>query len=132
MRKVILDTSVLLRWWNQCRSRHRGEITPAHAERWARRLIALHDTDAIATPVFLEVIGGTTSAREGRLMRSYLAPFQCIDEQRIPPQDWRDATRKAQRVPNDRRPRDLGDCLIRAVADRLTYEVLSYDQGFPS
>ncbi len=131
MTKYVLDTSVLLRWWNQRRSRHRGPVTADHAGAWGRELAAMRRTTAIVTPVFLEVVGGTTSAAELRLMRAFLEPFECVDEQRIIVRDWEEARRLAQRVRRDRRPRQLGDCLIRALANRLHYEVRTDDTAFP-
>jgi hypothetical protein len=131
MGRIVLDTSVLPHWWNERRSRHRGAITAEHARAWGRELAAIEKTTAIVTPVLLEVVGGTTSAAELRLMRAFLKPFECVDEQRIPSQDWDEARRLAQRVPRDRRPRQLGDCLIRAIANRLRYGVRSRDTGFP-
>jgi hypothetical protein len=102
------------------------------AEDWARQLIQMHDTNAIVTPVYLEVMAGTRSKKDFQLMRAYLGPFVCIDEQKFLPHDWQEALRLAQRVPRDQRPRDLGDCLIRALANRLNCNVFTLDKGFPS
>jgi predicted nucleic acid-binding protein len=131
MAKFVLDTSVLLHWWNERRSRHRGPVTVDHAQAWGRALAAAEKTTAIVTPVLIEVVGGTTRAAELRLMRAFLEPFVCVDGQRITAHDWEEARRLAQRVPRDRRPRQLGDCLIRAIANRLHYEVRSGDTAFP-
>ncbi len=131
MTKNVLDTSVLLHWWNQRRSRHRGPVTAAHARAWGRELAAIEETTIIVTPVLLEVVGGTTSTAELRLMRAFLEPFECVDGQRITARDWEEARRLAQRVPRDRRPRQLGDCLICAIANRLHYKVRTDDTAFP-
>jgi predicted nucleic acid-binding protein len=131
MKRRVLDTSVLLRWWNWCRSRKRRPPTPALATRWARELIAIQEADAIVTPVILEVLAGTTSQRELQLMRAFLQPFKCLDHELIPAGDWREARRIAQRVPRNGKPRGFGDCLIRAIANRFSYDVLSYDDSFP-
>ncbi len=131
MAKIVLDTSVLLHWWNERRSRHRGPITADHARAWGNELATIERTTAIVTPVLLEVVGGTTSTAELGLMRAFLEPFECIDEQRITARDWEEARRLAQRVPRDRRPRQLGDCLIRALANRLHYKVRTDDTAFP-
>jgi predicted nucleic acid-binding protein len=37
-----------------------------------------------------------------------------------------------RRVPPDGSRRQMGDCLIRAIADRLNAEVLTRDAGFPA
>jgi predicted nucleic acid-binding protein len=132
MKKVVLDTSVLLSWWNQCRSERKGRtITENQAEGWGKKLSQHQDTTAIVTPVLVEIFGGTTSKYELNLMRAFLRPFLCIDRKRFLPQDWEEAIRMAQRVPRDKKPRHLADCLIRALADRLNHEVLAFDQGFP-
>jgi hypothetical protein len=130
-KRLILDTSELLRWWNERRSNFGGMLTPSVAESWARELIEKHDTNAIVTPVYLEVMAGTRSKKDHEMMRAYLRPFACVDEQKLLPRDWQEALRLAQRVPHDQRPRDLGDCLIRAIANRLSCNVLTLDQGFP-
>jgi len=131
VKKRVLDTSVLLRWWNQCRSRERRALSAKSVTQWARRLIETHDTNGIVTPILVEVVAGATSARELRLLKAFLEPFQCIDGQRILADDWREAIRLAQRIPRNGRPRDLSDCLIRAIADRLNHDVVTLDQGFP-
>jgi predicted nucleic acid-binding protein len=130
-KKLILDTSELLNWWHERRSEFGGILTPAVAEDWARQLIQKHDTNAIVTPVYLEVMAGTRSKKEHELMRAYLRPFVCVDEQKIIPRDWQEALRLAQRVPRNQRPRDLGDCLIRAIANRLNCNVFTRDKDFP-
>jgi len=79
---------------------------------------------------YIEMVGGITSRRELELTKAFLGVFTCIDQKRIPASDWQEAIRLAQRVPRDRRPRQLGDCLIRAIANRLKYNVLTFDTGF--
>jgi predicted nucleic acid-binding protein len=130
--KKVLDTSVLIRWWKVCRARTRVELTPALVRGWARELIAFYKTDAIVTPVYLEMIAGVTDQEELRLTRAFLGEFRCIDEGHIPQQDWQEALRLAQRVPRDAKPRQLGDCLIRAIANRLKHKVTTHDTSFPT
>jgi len=96
MNEAVLDTSVLLHWWNRRRSRHRGPVTADHAQAWGRELATIERTTVIVTPVLLEVVGGTTSAAELRLMRAFLEPFECVDEQRITAHDWEEARRLAR------------------------------------
>lgn len=97
---------------------------------WARELIELHGTRAIVSPVLIEFLAGTSNATELRLAKAYLDPFEIVDQQRIPPQDWQEAVRLAQRVPRSGQRRQLGDCLIRSIANRLKYEVVTHDVGF--
>jgi predicted nucleic acid-binding protein len=130
-KKWILDTSVLISWWRQCRrGRQLADLVEADVVRWATQLAERRQTDAIVTPVYLEMIGGTVDRRELRLTQAFLACFRCVDERRIPPTDWAEALRLAQRIPRKPRPRDLGDCLIRAIANRLNYGVITHDTGF--
>lgn len=131
MTKRLLDTSVLIAHWRR-RSTKRSEQTASHAAAFAADLIEKVGSSAIATPVFIEFIAGFRSNQELKLAEAYLAEFEVIDRQDIPPSDWRDAIRLAKRVPKDRKPRQMGDCLLRAIATRLNYEVFTHDQGFPS
>ena len=131
MKKRILDTSILIGLWQQRRGSSAVRVTNSKAKRWAKELIDLYETNAIATPVYLEVIAGVTSRRELDLTRAFLAEFVCLDEGKILEQDWTQAIQLASRVPGVGRPRHLGDCLIRAIADRLRCEVKTHDTGFP-
>src|SRR5437879_4257514 len=128
--KRILDSSILINYWHKRRTKRLADITPSDALQWGRDLIKLHDTDAIATPVLIEMLAGVTHAWELTLTKAFLEAFKCVDNQRVIRQDWADAIRLAQRVPRNSQPRQLGDCLIRAIANRLRYEVLSLDRGF--
>jgi predicted nucleic acid-binding protein len=91
----------------------------------------LYKTDAIVTPVRIEFAAGARDAQELKVFRSYLAMFQNIDGGRILPEDWDEALRFAEWIPRNGRPRQLGDCLIRAIARRLRFDVLTRDTGFP-
>jgi predicted nucleic acid-binding protein len=129
--RLILDTSVLLRWWRRCRrGRQLADIRRGEIIQWGKKLTELHQTDAIATPVYIEMLAGTSDRRELAYTRIFLGCFRCIDEQRTPSTDWEEAIRLAGRIPREPRPRDLGDCLIRAIANRLKYGVITHDTGF--
>ncbi len=130
MKKAVLDTSVLIRHWLNRRGRMRGEVTVAVVKRWARELIELERSDAIVTPVYVEMIAGVSDKRDLLLTKAFLNEFRCIDAGLIPEQDWRETVRLAQRVPHDSKPRQLGDCLVRAIANRLKYNVTTFDTGF--
>jgi predicted nucleic acid-binding protein len=132
MPKTILDTSVLIGFWQYMRSgRPLIEVALEDAIQWGRRL-ARERSAAIVTPVCVEFVAGVRSSHELRLARAYLAQFQIIDNCRILKRDWTEAQRMAERVPRDGRPRQLGDCLIKAIADRLNYDVDSSDEAFPT
>ncbi len=104
----------------------------ADVQRWAQELIDLYDTDAIVTPVYVEMVGGATSRQQLELTKAYLSEFECIDAKVVTPADWVETIRLDQRVPARARPRDLGDCLIRAIANRLRHDVMTFDTGFAS
>lgn len=127
----VLDTNKLVRHWR--RFKPKGGRTPAGAEGWARKLIEVEETDAIVTPVELELLGGTLSESDRSLMQAYLKPFRIIDEGKILERDWKLARRLIERIPRGvgPRPRGLVDCLIRAIADRLHHDVWTNDEGMP-
>jgi predicted nucleic acid-binding protein len=131
MRAGILDTSVLISYWHKRRSAKQAEPTPDDVRRWGRELIRLRRTDAIVTPVRLEFFAGAHSRDELDLFKAFLEPFQVVDDGQVTPEDWDRAFKYAERVPKDGKPRQLGDCLIRALAERLRRTVISLDQSFP-
>jgi predicted nucleic acid-binding protein len=131
MKRHLLDTTILIGHW---RRRQRGSLkgkTQRDAVAWAKELIDLYETDAILTPVQIEMLAGVRNSDELKLARAFLGQFRCLDAGTITAADWEEAERLAQRVPRDGRPRSLGDCLIRAVANRLRHEVVTTDTGFP-
>ena len=84
------------------------------------------------TPVYIEFVAGARTAVELELSRAYLAGLEIVDAGRILKEDWEKARQLAERVPRDGKPRQLGDCLIRAIALRLKYyDVLTADDSFP-
>lgn len=131
MKRAILDTDVLIAHWHRCIAGSPRGKSIAQAEDWARNLVRLYDTDAIVTPVRIEFVAGTRTAHELRLARAYLAKLRAIDGGRILAEDWTEAQRIAERVPRDGKPRQLGDCLIAAIAKRLRYDVETKDRAFP-
>lgn len=88
-------------------------------------------SDAIATPIYLEFVCGVVQRHEMELAKAYLQSFRLVDEGRLTDDDWIEARRLAERIPRDRRPRGLVDCLIKAIANRLGYAVRTMDQGMP-
>jgi len=92
---------------------------------------SIEQSDATVTPVLLEFLCGVVDKRDMILARAFLKQFKAIDDRRILKPDWQEARRLAERVPANGRPRDLGDCLIRTIAQRLNYEVQSLDTGMP-
>ncbi len=131
MLKRVLDTCVLLTHWKQRKAAQVGELTLADVERWARELAAIHQGKAIVTPIYIEFLAGTRDSSEQRLAEAYLAEFDTIDKGNIPKRDWDETLRLAKRIPPKGKPRQLGDCLIRAIAKRLKHEVITTDTGFP-
>jgi predicted nucleic acid-binding protein len=129
----VLDTSFLIHHWLNSRGGKRLEAcSEDDAKSWARDLIRIELTDALVTPVYIEMICGVSSSHELRLTRSFLQCFRIIDGGNILSEDWKEALRLAQRVPRDGKPRQLGDCLVRAISNRLNHDVRSLDKSFPS
>ena len=127
---IILDTNILIDHFMRRYTRPRKKQLVKDAEHWAKELIRVQATNAIVTPVYVEVICGIQDEHEARLRRAFLDQFHRVDEHLIPPQDWQNAIRIAGRV--SATSRDFGDCLIRAIADRLGYEVRTNDKDFPT
>jgi len=98
---------------------------------WAEKLIANHGSRRIVTPVYIEMVAGATGSDELKLTHAYLDPFEMVDEGKIPKEDWDEAKRIAQRVAPKGGKRQLGDCLVRAIANRLNCDVLTLDGTFP-
>ena len=131
MRKYILDTSVLLKHWKRCVGSSLKGKKNSDALQWAKALIEIEDTNAILTPIYIEMVAGVSSEEELRLTRSFLRQFKMIDNGLILSQDWEEARRLAERIPRDGKPRQLGDCLIQAIANRLKFQVRTFDKRFP-
>ncbi len=132
MAKRLLDTSVLVGYWNRrLGSRAASGISADEAQQCADELIAFHDADAIATPVYVEFIAGARNAHELRSFTRFLSRFRIVDQGNIPAADWSATERLARRVPRSGKPRHLADCLIAAIAKRLKYEVRTLDKDFP-
>lgn len=127
----VLDTSVLIGAWQRGRGKGPLSNDPGVIRQWAEQIILLYRSDAIVTPVVVEFIAGVRSSAELRLAHIFLDRFRSIDSGNISPEDWLEARRLAERVPRDGRPRQLGDCLIRAIARRLKHDVVSLDLTFP-
>jgi predicted nucleic acid-binding protein len=126
----ILDTSILIRHW---RTKAIGTLSNWNTEdatEWAGELIELRRADAIVSPVYVEFVAGVRSSHELQLARAYLARFRVVHAWNVLAADWTLARQFAERVPKDGKPRQLGDCLIRAIAERLTYDVDRIDVRF--
>ncbi len=132
MPRRALDTNVLIRHWGDDLGYSRLEqVTPARAVASARRLVTIQRADAIVTPVYIEFICGHATAHSVRLAKAYLGVFEVIDAGRILPGDWDLAKRIAARVGPDGLRRQMGDCLIAALSERLNLEVVTFEKRFP-
>ena len=129
MAKRIFDTSYLIRHWKTFPDPTKRTVENMRS--WAEKFVALYGSRRIVTPVFIEMVAGANSSDELKLTYAYLDPFEIVDEGKIPKEDWDEAKRIAQRVPPNGRNRHLGDCLIRAIANRLKCDVLTLDGTFP-
>ncbi|MBI3468007.1 MAG: PIN domain-containing protein [Planctomycetes bacterium] len=131
MGRRVLDSSVLIQHWHHSGGHPSHKHMTADAIAWGKRLAKIRGTNAILTPVLLEFLAGVTSENEMRLAQAYLDQFEVQDDRVITKQDCDEAERIARRVPRDGLRRQLGDCLIRAIANRLRCEVVSLDVRFP-
>jgi predicted nucleic acid-binding protein len=129
MANRIFDTSYLISHWRTFPKTNRR--TAENMRSWSEKLIAQYGSRRIVTPVYIEMVAGVTSSDELKLTRAYLDPFEIVDEGKIPKGDWDEAKSMAQRVAPKGGKRQLGDCLVRAIAKRLNCEVLTLDTGFP-
>jgi predicted nucleic acid-binding protein len=137
----LLDTNVLIAHFRGLHPYQ--EASPSVASNHAQELISKLNTDAIVTPVEIEMLAGARNRHEIELTEAFLKPFRLIDRRRILAEDWEEARRVSKYLPkqvhsSSRRktrsepnvqPRDLGDCLITAIARRLNYDVLTDDKG---
>jgi len=132
MSRRVLDTNILINFWaRKVAGRRSADITPRDAVTWARELIKLHGTDAIITPIYIEYVCGQGDEQWMKPARAYLGEFEIVDAGRILPADWKVAKQIAHRILRDRSPRQLGDCIIRAICNKLHLEVLAADRRFP-
>jgi predicted nucleic acid-binding protein len=122
----ILDAEVLISHYNQMTKAKSVEAVRDHA----RRLIGFEKTNWILSPIRIEFLCGARDGNEFKLYSAYLEPFEVLDKQNIPPQDWSEAERRAKWVNESGRRRKLGDCLIQAIAERLHAEVVTRDRDF--
>jgi predicted nucleic acid-binding protein len=122
----VLDANRLIRHWQNSRPRSASD-----ARQLARKLIELHGTSAIVTPVVIEFECGTRDQAELTLARAYLGEFEIIDQGRILPEDFVLARQLAAPRQGITRRRSFADCLIRAIALRLNFGVDTADTGFP-
>jgi predicted nucleic acid-binding protein len=128
----VLDTNRLINhWYESLGSRRWRQISASQVITWAKDLIRLSGTDGILTPVRIEFLCGVHSKHQYELSSVYLDEFRVYDEGRITKADWAAAERRASRVPRDGSRRQLADCLIGAIADRLNCDVLTSDRRFP-
>ena len=139
----ILDASVLVRFWNKhCQPLLQsktisigGAPLRSTVVDKAKQLIQEYSpegrTAVIVTPVAVEFLAGFSRKEDVELGELFLSHLLCIDQRQITATDWQETLRLAKRVPRDGRRRQLGDCLIRALANRLGAEVFSLDRFFP-
>jgi predicted nucleic acid-binding protein len=127
---ILLDTSVLIQHWHTKSKSPLSQFSEKDAKAWAQELIELHG-NIIVTPVYIEFIAGTVSQHELKLALAYLENFKVADKGKVLKEDWDQACIKAKRVQRSSKRRHLGDCLIKAIADRLNYVPYSLDSDFP-
>lgn len=133
MARRVLDTNVLIRHWgDELGYSKLDQVTVRRATECGRRLIGIQQTNAILTPVYVEFLCGHATAHGVSLARGFLSAFELVDGGRILPADWEHAKRIAGRVARDGLRRQMGDCLIRAICDRLNLSVFTFEKRFPT
>lgn len=125
--KRYFDTNLLIAHWKRCRKLPLSAYSRIDASTWARKLIELHQTNVILTPVAIEFLCGTMNPHELELSRAYLEEFKILDDGKILESDWQEAKRFAAWVTRDGKRRDLADCLLKAIAQRLGHDPLTGD-----
>ncbi len=131
MSERIIDTSVFVKFWRrQCTSMGRSP-TSDEARSWAEELKQLRGSRTTVSPVLIEFLAGSGNAAEAEAYRAFMGGFSILDTEGITRHDIQTARHYAERIPSNRRPRDLGDCLIRALADRFHTDVDTHDSGLP-
>jgi predicted nucleic acid-binding protein len=130
MPRELLDTSVLISHWRRCSESRLSDKTPEDASQWAETVIDLRRTRWIASPVLIEFVAGVRSSHELELAHAYLGRFEVIDRGNVSKTCWEEARKIAERVPRDGKPRQLGDCLLKAIAKHFKCAVVSLDKGF--
>jgi predicted nucleic acid-binding protein len=126
-RRKILDANVLINHWRRLGLSTKSLLQVKAA---ALALIDLYDTNLIASPVRIEFLAGVLSDQELRRSLAFLAVFKAVDEREVPAADWEEAERIAKRVRSAGRRRKLGDCLLAAIANRLSCDVVTGDLDF--
>jgi hypothetical protein len=76
----------------------------------------------------VEFLCGVTDRNEMDLALAFLDAFENIDGGRILPEDWRAAGNRARRIPASRKPRQVVDCLLFAIAQRLSCDLITDDK----
>jgi predicted nucleic acid-binding protein len=132
MARRLLDTSVLVSWWRRKGGRGSLEKIDDDVRNWSEELLELHAAAGIVSPVYIEFVCGFTESRRLHLGELFLEVFDVLDHWKVGKRDLDEARNIARRIPRNRKPRQLGDCLIRALANRLNYEVVTTDQSFPA
>jgi predicted nucleic acid-binding protein len=131
MPRKILDTSVLVRHWRMRCAGSRKDVSLEMATRWGQELCVMYPPAFVVSPVIIEFVAGAREGTELRLFRTFMDPIPSLDQGIIPPTDWVLARKLAERIPKSGKPRQLGDCIISAIARRSRCDVITFDKDFP-
>lgn len=128
-RSRVIDHNVVLAIWHgrvpDGRKVRTEETARLAADEWLHK----HPGDGLVTPVRLEFLGGTDDREEQRLGDLFLDRFPLYDGGRVLPEDWAVAERYARRIRGTGTKRDVIDCLVLALCDRLNADIYTLDLG---
>ena len=83
MPKRLLDSSLLIAHFKRISSL--AEKGREDARDWAKRLIENKGTNALVSPVVIEMLAGVRDSHELSLTEAFLDEFDIVDERKIPP-----------------------------------------------
>lgn len=128
----VIDTNILINHWKRMSQNiDLSLVTSNTVSDWAKRLILMEGSNLILTPISIEFICGFSNRAEMQIAKDFLQHFQYADAGDIRSEDWKNAMSLAERIPQNQKRRQLGDCLIAAICRRLRLLVSTADVNFP-
>ena len=128
----VIDTNILINHWRRMsQNANWDQVTRVTVHVWADRLIKMESSNLILTPIGIEFLCGFTYHLEMQFAKDFLLKFQFADGGEIRSEDWSNALSLAERIPQNQKRRQLGDCLIASICKRLRLLISTADFNFP-